>query len=82
MKTRDAWAVFFLFFLATSCAFAAPTVGDVQRQLDLGHPHEAYRLARKLEAQEAGDPTFDFYYGLAAQRTAISKKLFLPFSAC
>lgn len=49
----------------TAAAWASDTA-EMRRLVEQGAHEEAYALAKTLEKQEAGDPEFDFYFGLAA----------------
>jgi len=56
-----------ILLIASSVAVAADeAVQQAQALLDGGQPQAAYELLKPMEEARAGDPDFDFVYGLAA----------------
>lgn len=56
----------FLVCVILSASLRAGTLEEIQHLLASGDAAEAYRLAGEEAAERAGDPEFDFWYGLAA----------------
>lgn len=58
-------------FLALSMFFAPPALADsipeLRTLLDGGDGPAAWAMASRMEPEHAGDPEFDFWYGLAAK---------------
>ena len=61
------YARYLAWVLVPSAAYAAP-VDDLKALLDDGKAAEAYAEAKK-HPEQIGDPTFDFFYGVAAVAT-------------
>jgi hypothetical protein len=52
--------------LTASASYAALNVDTLRQMVEAGRSEAAYRLAEPHVTDYEGDPTFDFYYGLAA----------------
>ena len=50
----------------TNTTFADETLDRAQQLVDAGKAGEAYQLLKPLEEDRAGDPRFDYIYGLSA----------------
>lgn len=50
----------------SATAFADETIDSAQQMVDAGQANQAYQLLKPLEEDRAGDPRFDYVYGLSA----------------
>ena len=66
--SRPALRPFFLALALSACAplAAADSVSDLRALVD-ANDAAAWEMAQRLEPEHAGDPEFDFWYGLAAK---------------
>jgi tetratricopeptide (TPR) repeat protein len=59
-------------FILAGCAFSAPaladSLGELRGLVDQEQYQPAWDMAQRMDAENAGDPDFDFYYGVAALR--------------
>ena len=75
---RATWVSLLPLLVAGQCADAAPS-DEIQRRLNAGDAAAAYQIGVDNSGELAGDPEFDYYFGLAATESGHAEQAVFAF---